>query len=153
MNMRLLLSIGLLVLPVMARAQELSINHQRISSGGGRVSGGDFTLTGTVGQADAGPRLAGGDYTLTAGFWSSYIALRTPGAPMLTITRVGNNVEISWPVAGSTGFVLEETTSLTSPIPWNATGTAPTLVDDRHVLSFPSQPGNHFFRLKLPVPP
>ena len=36
--------------------------------GGGRSSGGDFALVGTIGQPDAGD-MAGGDYQLSGGFW------------------------------------------------------------------------------------
>ncbi len=38
--------------------------------GGGTSSGGNFALSGTIGQADAGGPLHGGDYALTGGFWS-----------------------------------------------------------------------------------
>ena len=33
------------------------------------LGGGDFELSGTLGQADAGPVLAGGAFELTGGFW------------------------------------------------------------------------------------
>jgi hypothetical protein len=39
-----------------------------IDGGGGRSSGGDFALVGTIGQPDAG-KMAGGDYKLSGGFW------------------------------------------------------------------------------------
>jgi hypothetical protein len=41
-----------------------------IDNGGILSSGGDYTLHGTIGQADAG-ELAGGGYTLAGGFWRS----------------------------------------------------------------------------------
>jgi hypothetical protein len=37
--------------------------------GGGQSSGGGYTLTGTIGQLDAGT-VSGGGYSLTGGFWS-----------------------------------------------------------------------------------
>ncbi len=39
-----------------------------VDGGGGTSSGGDFVLSGTIGQPDAGT-LAGGDFTLRGGFW------------------------------------------------------------------------------------
>lgn len=39
-----------------------------VDGGGGIASGGPYTLTGTIGQPDAGT-LTGGDYTLGGGFW------------------------------------------------------------------------------------
>ena len=41
-----------------------------VDGGGGTLSGGGYTLMGTVGQADAGPALAGGGYALEGGFWA-----------------------------------------------------------------------------------
>ena len=39
--------------------------------GGGDMwtTGGDYELSGTVGQPDAGPVMTGGDFALTGGFW------------------------------------------------------------------------------------
>ncbi len=39
-----------------------------MDGGGGRLSGGDYVLNGTLGQPDAG-LLAGGDFMLIGGFW------------------------------------------------------------------------------------
>jgi hypothetical protein len=41
-----------------------------VDGGGGELSGGSFTLAGTVGQAEAGT-LSGGAYSLAGGFWAS----------------------------------------------------------------------------------
>ena len=42
-----------------------------IDGGGGRSSGGNFVLTGTIGQFDANPNVAaGGIYQLAGGFWA-----------------------------------------------------------------------------------
>ena len=46
-----------------------SIDWWTVDGGGGASSGGDFTLSGTAGQADAGA-LAGGGFSLQGGFWS-----------------------------------------------------------------------------------
>jgi hypothetical protein len=44
-------------------------NWYTVDGGGGNSSGGAYTLSGTIGQADAG-MLSGGTYTLAGGFWS-----------------------------------------------------------------------------------
>jgi hypothetical protein len=40
-----------------------------LDGGGGVVSGGGFSLSGTAGQPEAGAILTGGDYTLASAFW------------------------------------------------------------------------------------
>jgi len=40
-----------------------------VDGGGGTLSGGGYSLTGTLGQAEAGAALSGGGYTLVGGFW------------------------------------------------------------------------------------
>ncbi len=45
-----------------------------VVAGGGTLSTGDgYTLSGTIGQPDAG-QLSGGGYTLAGGFWASTVA-------------------------------------------------------------------------------
>jgi hypothetical protein len=51
-------------------AESLSIPWWTADGGGGRSSGGAYTLQGTAGQPDAG-RASGGDYALIGGFWSA----------------------------------------------------------------------------------
>ena len=52
---------------------QYEISWYTIDGGGGRSSGGDFTLTGTIGQPDAAYS-AGGNYEMLGGFW--------PGGPV-----------------------------------------------------------------------
>ncbi len=48
---------------------EFEISRSTIDGGGAmRSTGGDFEVSGTIGQADAGA-LSGDDFTLTGGFW------------------------------------------------------------------------------------
>jgi len=51
-----------------AQAQDYQIRWYTIDGGGGRSIGGDFTLTGTIGQPDAAYSV-GGRYELLGGFW------------------------------------------------------------------------------------
>jgi hypothetical protein len=60
-----------------AGAQSLDVTRHAVASGGGRSSGGSFSVNGTVGQADASPRLDGGAFELRGGYWSS--AAQTSG--------------------------------------------------------------------------
>ena len=48
---------------------DFDLSWYTIDGGGGSNStGGEFSLSGTIGQPDAG-RMAGGEYALTGGFW------------------------------------------------------------------------------------
>ncbi|MCP4708923.1 MAG: hypothetical protein GY869_09885 [Planctomycetes bacterium] len=47
---------------------QYEITWSTIDGGGGRSTGGTYTLEGTIGQPDAG-LLSGGDYVLAGGFW------------------------------------------------------------------------------------
>ena len=54
----------------------LAINWWTIDCGGGTSTGGGLTLSGTVGQYDAGPRLTSGSLRLTGGFWAGMVPTR-----------------------------------------------------------------------------
>ena len=60
-----------LVLWVLASAcfADYAIEWYTIDGGGGTSSGGDYVLSGTIGQPDA-DRIASCDYHLSGGFWS-----------------------------------------------------------------------------------
>lgn len=53
----------------------VSIPWATIDGGGGSLSGGSFTIVGTIGQPDAtaGPALAGGSFTIAGGLWNSAV--------------------------------------------------------------------------------
>ena len=65
------------------RAQSYTIDWYTIGGGGGASSGGDFTLSGTIGQPEAGT-MSGDNYSLAGGFWG---ALQTP-PPVPTVIEV-----------------------------------------------------------------
>src|SRR5688572_32852239 len=87
-------------------AQNFSIDWYTIDGGGGTSSGGAYTLSGTIGQPDAGT-LAGGSYLLAGGFWGGAFAVQQVGSPTLFINRVGADVQLSWN-PNTPGFVLEQ---------------------------------------------
>lgn len=142
---------ALLVSAATAGAQVYSIDWYSIDGGGGTSTGGNYTLTGIIGQSDAG-RLTGGNYELTGGFMSIVTAIQTPGAPLLTVTRSGANVIVSWPDS-STGFVLQEATALANPSSstvWNPNGATQTVNGENRQITIPSPAGNKYFRLRKP---
>lgn len=67
----IILALPIILFPVFslpAQAQSYAITWWTVDGGGGTSSGGAYTLSGTVGQPDAGV-ISGGDYILTGGFW------------------------------------------------------------------------------------
>jgi hypothetical protein len=102
---------------VTAALAQYSIDWHTIDGGGGTSTGGVYSVSGTIGQPDAGLTMSGGDYSLTGGFWALPGTIHTEGAPTLTIAPAGAGlVSISWSPA-STNFILQETFSL-SPTNW-----------------------------------
>ena len=131
----------LLTAGAVAEAQPFVIDWFTIDGGGGTSRGGNYTLSGTIGQPDAGA-LSGGGYTLEGGFWPGIVVATTTGAPTLFIQPAGINVIISWSPA-TAGFTLEQTDNLSSPV-WSAgpTGNPTTPI--------PAGSGTKFYRLQKP---
>jgi hypothetical protein len=129
-----------------AVAQSNNIDWYKLSGGGGTSSNGQYTLSGTIGQQDAGGPMTGGNYSLTGGFWALY-AVQTPGAPVLSIARTTTNtVAIFWP-SPSTGWMLQQNTSGISSVNWS--NVLDTPLDDgtnRTVIVNPPS-GRRFYRL------
>ena len=122
---------------------QYSIDWFTIDGGGGTSSGGVYSVSGTIGQLDAGT-MSGGNYTLDGGFWGIIAAVQSPGAPLLTITRSGNSVIVSWP-SPSTGWTLQTNGTLSTGIWVNYGGT----INNNTVTNSPPT-GNLFFRLTHP---
>jgi hypothetical protein len=116
-----------------------------VDGGGGTSMGGVYTLSGTVGQHDAGA-LSGGDYSLTGGFWALY-AVPTPGAPVLSIKlTLTNTAMLYWP-SPSAGFNPQVNTNLATTN-WGAP--AETVQDNgtiKYIIVNPPT-GKRFYRLK-----
>jgi hypothetical protein len=143
-----LLWLGLLLSLSLLEAQNYTIDWFTIDGGGGTSTGGVYSVSGTIGQPDAG-HLSGGNFTLDGGFWGIIAAVQTVGAPLLTIRLTATNtVMVSWP-SPSTGFNLQQNTDLTAPS-WVAPSEG---VTDNGTIKFiivnpPS--GNRFYRLVHP---
>lgn len=55
---------------------EFEIRSYTIDGGGGHSSGGNFTLTGTIGQHDASSQSStGGDFISSGGFWAKVLEM------------------------------------------------------------------------------
>jgi len=130
------------------QAETYSMEWDTIDGGGGTSTGGVYSVSGTVGQPDAG-RLSGGNYTLEGGFWGLIAAVQTPGAPMLTIScTTTNSVMISWP-SPATGWTLQQNGDLNATN-WSEVLTMPN--DDGTTKNVVVSPpvGNRFYRLSNP---
>jgi hypothetical protein len=68
---KLTLVISAMLATASVSADDFSLDWWTIDSGGEMwTTGGDFELSGTIGQPDAGVTMAGGDFELTGGFWA-----------------------------------------------------------------------------------
>lgn len=129
-----------------ARAQSYSIDWYKIAGGGGTSTGSIYSVSGTIGQPDAGGPMTGGNYSLTGGFWSLF-AIQTGSAPTLFIMPSANNAVIYWS-ANAAGFMLEHSTSLAAPNGWAAVSLAPVTIGGFQYVTNTVVPGNNFFRLR-----
>src|SRR5262249_10917279 len=110
----------------LVRAQSYNIDWFTIDGGGGTSTGSVYSVTGTIGQPDAGPTMSGGNYSVNGGFWSLLSIVQTPGAPLLAIKLTGTNTAmVSWP-SPSTGFNLQQNTNGCSTVNWSNVVTTPT---------------------------
>ena len=122
-------------------AQSYTISWHKVAGGGGTSTGSVYSLSGTIGQHDASDVLTSGNYSLTGGFWSLF-AMQTPGAPLLTITRIGNQAIVSWNPS-VTGWTLQTSNNLCTGI-W---GNYPGQIVNNSAINSPPE-GNVFFRLE-----
>ena len=146
---RLLFSLLSFAFCLCAQAQ-FSIDWSTIDGGGGTSTGGVYTVSGTIGQPDAGA-MSGGPFTLVGGFWGLVAAVQTPGAPLLSVTRSNAVVIVSWSKADpdwklvfTPNLVATGTniwTLIPPPYPTNATDC---------VVTEPAPVGNKFYRLRKP---
>jgi hypothetical protein len=131
-----------------AQAQSYSIDWYTIDGGGGTSTGGVYSVSGTIGQHDAGGPMSGGNFSLTGGFWALY-AVQTPGAPTLSIKfTTTNTVQVYWS-SPSPGWNLQVNTNI-AETNW---GTPPESIQDNGTIKFiivNPPTGNRFYRLSNP---
>jgi|SRR5262245_5787345 len=131
------------------RAQNYSIDWHTIDGGGGTSTGGVYSVSGTIGQPDAGT-MSGGSYSLAGGFWGIVNAIQTPGAPLLSIAQSNGTAVVFWPLPAS-GFVLDRTSALTGGPPSWTPVAFPYQTNATHIyITVPMPSGNNFYRLRKP---
>jgi hypothetical protein len=126
-------------------AGTFQLEHAGVGQGGGTSSGGGYAVTGQIGGIGIGQSF-GGPFTLEGGSLAMFAVVQTAGAPQLTLTRVGNDVILSWPVTAS-GFGLEQAGSLAVPT-WGDPGITPVIVGDFYQVTVPAVGSSKFFRLQ-----
>jgi hypothetical protein len=132
-----------------AAGQSYSVDWSTVDGGGGTSTGGVYSVSGTIGQPDAGA-MSGGNYTLQGGFWGIIAAVQTPGAPLLSIFRTTTNtVAVSWP-SPSTGWTLQQNTNSVSSLNWS--NLVSGIQDDGTTKTLIVNPptSNRFYRLTKP---
>src|SRR6266498_2017750 len=108
----------LIGLSASAALAQYAIDWHTIDGGGGTSTGGLYSVSGTIGQADSG-KMSGGSYTIDAGFWGIIAAMQTPRAPLLSIAlTTTNTVAVFWP-SPSAGFVLQQNTKRVASANWS----------------------------------
>ena len=73
----------------LSAAAKYAINWHTIDGGGGTSTGGVYSVTGTIGQPDAGATMSNGPYAVTGGYWALPTEVQSEGAPTLTIVPAG----------------------------------------------------------------
>jgi hypothetical protein len=79
MKTTLLAAVGTYALASLASAQPFEIRWSTIDGGGGTSTGGAFSISGTIGQPDAGT-LSGGVFEVRGGYWTGFSG-GTPSCP------------------------------------------------------------------------
>jgi len=147
MKKRLILNALPLAVGFSLYAQSHSVDWSKIAGGGGTSSNGQYTVSGTIGQHDAGGPITGGNYSLTGGFWSLISVVQTPGAPPLYISRSGNSMTVYW--QNISGWSLQQNSNLAVPAGWSV-NSGWTTSNGTNYLNLTSPTGNLFFRLNQP---
>ncbi len=128
-------------------AQNYSIDWSKIAGGGGTSSNGQYSITGTIGQHDAGGPMTGGNYSLTGGFWALISVVQTAGAPTLYISHSGSTVTVYW--QNVSGWSLEQNNNPATLNGWSVNNSWTTSNGTNHLNLTPAA-GNLFFRLSNP---
>ena len=107
-------------------------------------TGGVYSVSGTIGQLDAGGPMTNGQYSVTGGFWALPTAVQVPGAPTLAISPAAPGLAtISWTPA-TPGFVLQESSAL-QPSNWTN-----SLIGATNPIVVPAAMPTKFYRLFKP---
>ena len=93
---------------------------------------------------------AGGYFGTAGGKVSPYIAraslVTLPTLPTATVVFSGANVILSWPT-NATGFTVQSTTNLVSPVVWTTNSLASVVINGQNTVTNLISGGQKFFRL------
>jgi len=103
------------------------------------VQGNDGNFYGTTARGGVGY-----DGTLRSGHGTIFRLLQPPS---LKMTRVANQVVISWPTS-AVGFVLEGADSLSPPVGWATVPDTPIVIGDQNTVAVAASGVSKFYRLK-----
>ena len=131
-----------------ASGQTYSIDWHKIAGGGGTSTGAVYSVSGTIGQHDAGGTMTGGNYSLTGGFWALISVVQTAGLPNLSITRSGSSVIVSWPDPATNSYTLQQNGNLSNTAGWTASGYTISSGNGTNSITVNLPTKNLFFRLK-----
>src|SRR5712672_1472020 len=95
--LKILPAVVMLCTATVGGAQNYAIDWYSIDGGGGNSTNNQYSLSGTIGQPDAG-HMSGGSFTLDGGFWGIVAAVQSPGSPLLRVIRTSTNtIVVAWP--------------------------------------------------------
>ena len=129
---------------------QITLLSSTVDGGGGTCAGGEFSLTGTIGQPDVtATSLAGATFVLDGGFWpGEWVAPAPEEPPTLRIRYEAARVVVSWP-ASSICFALESAGSMPA-VNWNPVSFSVALNGDAWEVVMPPANAAQFFRLRKP---
>ena len=131
-----------------AHAQIDPVSWWTVDGGGATSTGNIYSITGTIGQPDAGV-LSGGNFTLEGGFWCSAWLEPETEAPSIWYARLPAAVRLSWAPSAS-GSVLEHARRLTAPIPWDKLDQPYFTNANEIYVVVPISGQSQFYRLRKP---
>ncbi len=144
---------GFVVTPARLFGADFAVDQGVMSSGGGTSTNAVFSITGTLGQPDAGARLMGGVFAVEGGFWGAVTLLQTPGVPPLSLQllKASSTLFFSWPVTGET-YVLESSPVVGPAAAWIPVSASVQPGAQYRFVLLPQQPGQRYFRLRQTAP-
>jgi len=144
-RMQKLIPILTLAFPCLAAGQTYTLRQSEIGRSGFASSSGRYRLVQVERQAH-GAIASGGRFTVAGGF-GGIVLVQSSDAPLLSIRLFGQTNILTWPVNASGTFILEETSSLASPVQWRTSTVPVTTSNTTAQAILPAQSGG-FYRLR-----
>lgn len=136
--------VSILLLTSIASAQNFSVDWFTVDGGGDSSAAGGFSVSGSIGQPDAG-EMSGGNYAVVGGFWA--FAAEPP--LNLAVSNSTTGVIVYWDRPAN-NWVLDESPVLLNspPHPWSLVP-FPYQTNATHIyVVIPGPSANRFYRLR-----